>query len=163
MLTVCYLWICSFLLLRPQTRSSIILLLFLFKKVIFEAIPFRHCCLHFSKWLMLWNSAFLSARCGRGILMIKVHFIGRKIDQMNFMGSSILFHTFYICRKPLGGKLDNRISHLQLKNHQINQPPSWFSAEITCTSEQLVQAKPVVKNYFEKCHVLTLATVSFFA
>ncbi|KAM7035455.1 coiled-coil domain-containing protein 57 isoform 2-T2 [Acridotheres tristis] len=41
---------------------------------------------------------------------------GRKIHPMVFMGSSILFHTSYICRKPLGGKLDSRISHPQLKS-----------------------------------------------
>lgn len=93
----------------------IVLLLFLFKKVTFEAIPSRHCCLHFSKWLMLWNSAFLSARCGRGTLMIKVRFPGRKIHPTIFMGSSILFHTFYTCGKPLGGKTNSRISHPQLK------------------------------------------------
>ncbi|XP_074411401.1 coiled-coil domain-containing protein 57 isoform X2 [Zonotrichia albicollis] len=39
-----------------------------------------------------------------------------KYTQRSSWAPSILFHTFYICRKPLGGKLNHRILHPPLRS-----------------------------------------------
>lgn len=165
-LTVCCLWICSLLLLRPQTRGNLILLRLVFK----QNYPWS-CS---SRLLMLWNSALLSARCRRSLgwctIMIKVLFPSRKIYPKVFHG----------LKHPLSYLL-----HLQVTTRwQAEQPDSASKAQestellppVTATgikltqcrdcthiSEQLVQAKLEHKNCFKKCRVLTLATMSCFA